>query len=80
MMTDAIKIIGEVEIAKLQLRSGDRLVLKFDRILTADVAMRVREHLEPLLPDGVKAILLDPHVEMSILDTDRGFADRFGDA
>lgn len=79
-MTDAIKIIGEAEIAKLRLRSGDRLVVKFDCQLTPDIADRVREQLDPLLPDGVKAIVLGPDVEMSVLETERGFAERFGDA
>lgn len=79
-MTDAIKIIGEVEIAKLQLRSGDRLVMKFDRQLTADLADRFRMQLESLLPDGVKAIILGPDIEISVLEAERGFSARFGDA
>jgi hypothetical protein len=63
----AIKIIGAFEIAKLQLTPGDVLVVKTDRPMSQDATERTRKHLTGILPQGVKTMIIDRGVDLSIL-------------
>jgi len=62
-----IKIIGAFEIAKLQLQHGDVLVVKTDRPMSNEATERVRKHLAGILPQGVKTMIIDRGVDLSIL-------------
>lgn len=66
-MEVAIKIIGAFEIAKLQLKRGDVLVVKTDRPMSNDATERTRKHLAGLLPQGVRTMIIDRGVELSVL-------------
>lgn len=63
----AIKIIGAIEIGKLQLTPGDVLVVKVDRPMSQDATDRVRKHLAGLLPQGVTTMIIDRGVSLSVL-------------
>jgi hypothetical protein len=64
---EALRIVGEVEIAKLSLRTGDVLVLRVNRSLSSQMAERIREHAERFLPDGAKCMVLDDSFEVSVM-------------
>lgn len=63
----AIKIIGAFEIAKLRLQYGDVLVVKTDRPMSNEATERTRKHLAGLLPQGVKTMIIDKGVNLSVL-------------
>lgn len=56
-----------VEIAKLRLSPGDVLVVSADGEITVETARHIKQGLEPLLPDGVKAIVLPDGLKLSVL-------------
>ncbi len=62
-----IKLVGTLEIGKLQLAPGDVLVVKTDRPMSQDVTERVRKHLKGLLPQNVTIMIIDRGVELSVL-------------
>lgn len=66
----AIKIIGAFEIAKLQLKPGDVLVVKTDRPMSNEATDRTRKHLAGLLPQGVTTMIIDRGVNLSVLTRD----------
>ncbi|KYK50074.1 hypothetical protein A1D31_22445 [Bradyrhizobium liaoningense] len=55
------------EIAKLELRSGDRLVIKCDQVLSRDQIAYIGEHFGPLVPEGVKIIVLGAGMTLEVL-------------
>jgi hypothetical protein len=63
----AIQIVGSMEIGNLRLNAGDVLVIKTDRITSADVDKRIRDQVTPLLPQGCKVLVINPGVELSVL-------------
>lgn len=63
----AIKLIGTLEIGKLQLSRGDVLVVKTDRPMSHESTERVRKHLKGLLPQDVNIMIIDRGVELSVL-------------
>lgn len=62
-----IKLVGTLEIGKLQLAPGDVLVVKTDRPMSQDATERVRKHLKGLLPQNVTIMIIDRGVELSVL-------------
>lgn len=64
---EALHIIGDIEVAKLKLAPGDILVARADRPITAQQADRLREGMKRVLPDGVKCMVIDPRLELSVL-------------
>lgn len=54
-------------IARLECQPGDIVVLKLDRPWPMEAMERMKYDLQTILPDGVRCILLDPHVELSVL-------------
>lgn len=62
-----IKIIGTLEIGKLQLAPGDVLVVKTDRATSTEATARIRKHLAGLLPQGVTTLIIDRGVNLSVL-------------
>lgn len=67
MTEPAFRIIGSFEIAKLELKADDVLVVRVDRPISMDVAERIRKHISPLLPQGVKTLVINPEIELSVL-------------
>lgn len=67
MTEEAIKIVGSFEIAKLRLQAEDVLVIRTDRPTGLETADRIRKHLGPLLPAGVKVMIINPDIELSVL-------------
>lgn len=62
-----IKIVGTIEIGKLQLAPGDVLVVKTDRPMGMEQTERVRKHLAGLLPQGTVTMFIDRGVNLSVL-------------
>jgi hypothetical protein len=59
-------VIAEFDIAKLRLQAGDVLVVRMKPI-PHDIAERVRESLTPVLPPGIKVLIIDHDTELSVL-------------
>jgi hypothetical protein len=62
-----LKIIGAIEIGKLELHQGDVLVVKIDRPVSNEVIDKIRKNLKTLLPEGVTIMIIDRGVSLSIL-------------
>ncbi|MCF8533041.1 MAG: hypothetical protein K9G48_08565 [Reyranella sp.] len=56
-----------VEIAKLEARKGDTIVVRFQGALPAEIVARATAHLEGRLPEGVKVLILDRGSELSVV-------------
>jgi hypothetical protein len=56
----------EYQIARLQLRPGDVLVLKIAQYLPMEAMKRIKDDLDRLVP-GIPAMVLDPNVDLSVL-------------
>ena len=56
-----------VEIAKLAVKTGDVLVLKCDSHISIEHADRLRAAFEPVLPEGVKMMVLDGSMNLAVL-------------
>lgn len=59
-------MIAEFDIAKLRLQAGDVLVVRMAPI-THETADAVRESLQPVLPPGIKVLIIDHDTELSVL-------------
>lgn len=60
-------MIPEFEIAKLELHEGDTLVVRVRGMLSHDIKERVSIGAEQLIPDGVKVMVIDDSIELSVL-------------
>lgn len=60
----------EFLVAKLNLSPGDVLVVKFDVPLSSVAAVRVREQFQDKLPDGVKVLIIERGIDLSVLTFD----------
>ncbi len=60
----------EYRIARLQLKQGDILVFKFNRTLEAGENSIIRDSLMHLIPDGVRILVIDDQVDLSVLTAD----------
>ncbi len=56
-----------VEIAKLNVRPGDVLVLRCNEIISSEMALRLRERFEGHLPEGIKMIVIDKTLSLAVL-------------
>jgi hypothetical protein len=63
----AVQIVGTLEIGNLRLMPGDVLVVRTDRITSAETDKRIRDSVSPLLPQGCKVLVINPGVELSVL-------------
>lgn len=57
----------EFEIAKLRLAPSDVLVVRVDDYISEDVHRRIAEHIKSAVPDGVKVLILDKAISVSVL-------------
>lgn len=64
---DVIRIVGDASIARLALAPGDILVVKVDRTIDSRIADRIHASFRPYMPEGVKLMVIDPAIELSIL-------------
>lgn len=55
------------EIQKLQLRRGDILCLKVERVMAQEVKIQVRETLQKLIPQGIPIAIMEPGCEFQII-------------
>jgi hypothetical protein len=62
----------ELAIAKLELKPGDVLVLKINRMVSHDVAIRIQEWAKGVVPGGAKVMLLDSTADISVLRAEPG--------
>jgi hypothetical protein len=60
----------EFRIAKLEVKPGDVLVVKVDDHITRDRALIIQHKLQTRLPKGVKALVLDKGIDLSVLTFD----------
>jgi predicted peroxiredoxin len=63
----AIRVIGEVEIAKLRLDAGDVLVVKMKGRLPQEAAQRIHETMARVVPAGVKCLVVDPSLDLAVM-------------
>lgn len=63
----AFRIVGEI--AKLSLQPGDLLVIKVDDLITDQMANSLRGQFDSVVPDGVKAVVIDRATSLSIIST-----------
>lgn len=54
-------------IAKLSVKAGDVVVLKSSEHLSDVTYARIQNFVQPFLPDGVKVLILDRSLELSVL-------------
>jgi len=57
----------DFRIGKLSLAPGDALVVKVDHPLSEKMAAAIRSHLDPHLPEGVKALILGREIDLAVL-------------
>jgi hypothetical protein len=55
------------EIAKLELRQGDRLVVKCDQVLSRDQVKHIEDLFRELIPEGTKIIVLGAGMTLAVL-------------
>jgi len=67
MSKKAMQTAPAFEIAKLALAPGDVLVARALAPLSPAAAERIREYLESCRPEGVRVLILDSAVELSVL-------------
>jgi hypothetical protein len=56
-----------IEIRKLELGPGDVLVVRAREVLSAAAAEHIKGMVEPLVPDGVKVLVIDRQIDLSML-------------
>jgi hypothetical protein len=57
----------ELHIAKLELKPGDILVLRLDHKLSDETCNWLRDNMRRVLPEGVKAMVLDKDADLSVV-------------
>ena len=57
----------EARIEVLRLKAGDTVVFQFPHRLTKEQHAHIRDSVTPLMPDGVKAMVVDPDVTITHL-------------
>ena len=66
---DALSLTPAAEIARLALKPGDALVVTLDRsIATAEIADHLRDYLAPIVPSGVRLVIVDDRVGFSVVE------------
>lgn len=70
----------EFQIAKLKVESGDLLVLKFNGRMTDEIAMKIKAIAKANLPDGVKTMVIDQSLDLSVLTFEEIESRKLGNA
>lgn len=61
------EFIPEFQIAKMRLAPGDVLVIRLDRPVPGEIVARFRDETMQRLPAGVKLLIIDRSIDLSIL-------------
>lgn len=61
-----------VEIAKLELKAGETLVLMVPQLFSAEQYERMHHYAKSVLPDGVKVMILSGGVTLAKIAADEG--------
>lgn len=59
--------MNEFQIAKLGLRAGDVLVVKVDRVVSDEMAARIKAMAADALPPDVKTLVIDRQIDLAVL-------------
>lgn len=59
--------VVRVEIAKLELRAGDTLVVKSDREITREQAQNMRTHMQRFVGEDVEVLVLGAGMSIEVL-------------
>ncbi len=60
--------MDDLSIAKLELRPGDTLVVRYNRgPLSADVAERIKADIARLIPAGAEVMVIDSRFSLSVV-------------
>jgi uncharacterized protein with PhoU and TrkA domain len=62
-----LRLVGEAKLTRLTLAAGDVLVVKVDRTLDSYMSNRIYGTIKPHLPEGVRVLVIDPAIELSVL-------------
>lgn len=60
-------MIPEFQIAKLELREGDTLVLRMEAVLRHEIRDALYDSLKKIVPEGVKCAILDGGMTLEVL-------------
>lgn len=66
----ASSVFDSVKVANLQ--SGDVLVIKCQQVMSKRAVGALMQRMEVLLPEGVKAVVLDGGLDVEVLRPERG--------
>ena len=58
------KKFDEIEVNKLHLEPGDVLAVKLHVIVNSEGQKKIVEHLEKIVPDGVKIIIYNDNMDL----------------
>jgi formylmethanofuran dehydrogenase subunit D len=58
--------INRIQVAKLNLKSGDTLVVKSEHRLVPDQVKEIRKAVECLVPEGVKIMIVTPPISLEV--------------
>jgi len=56
-----------VFVERLDLEDGDTLVVRCDAVLCCEQVEYLRVHLKPIVPDGVKTLILDRGMSLGVI-------------
>ncbi len=59
---------GRLSIARLKVEAGDAVVIKSSVPISATVAERIKDHVEKLVPAGVKVMVIDRDLSVSVIE------------
>jgi hypothetical protein len=59
--------IGDIDVKRLRLQSGDVVVIRLDTVPTRDQAKAIQESFRGLIPHGVKTMILAKGVDIEVL-------------
>lgn len=55
------------EVARLELKPGDVLAARVDRIVTSEAGERLRAYIQRQLPEGCRVVVLGPEISLSVV-------------
>lgn len=58
----------EVGISNLQLKPGDTLVVRTDRLYNDEQYQKLLSHVQAVLPDDARALILPPGITLEVLE------------
>lgn len=59
--------VRKVRAATLSIKAGDIFVLMYEQAISEDTVARIKHHMESLLPEGVKTLILGDGAKIAVL-------------